>query len=263
MSGVRMALDSNLPRQGKYQFVYHLPCPASPIWVPEPAALPYVVACEALSDPNNTSSGYHFFLPLEPSIRLPNSRGFTLAPTSEVLFPRLLMYIDDVTTFSVKHSLQGAALPQQGSLGKGGQDYDKQDDIVNGLTDPDTFPAWSKEIYGLNDLEKHEGTSPFQLIVEQFQDTLVMIMLVATVVSFVLARYDGDEGGEMGIIAFVEPLVIFLILIVNAIVGIWQENNVEKALETLKEIQSEQTSVIRDVKRISTLDLEKILAFNQ
>ncbi|KAM7251438.1 hypothetical protein ACFE04_023321 [Oxalis oulophora] len=108
----------NLPSQGKYQFVYDLPCPASPIWVPEPAALPYVVACEALSDPNKTSPGYHFFLPLEPSIRLPNSRGFTLAPTPEVLFPRLLMYIDDVTTFSVKHSLQGAALPQQGSLGE-------------------------------------------------------------------------------------------------------------------------------------------------
>ncbi|KAM7250167.1 hypothetical protein ACFE04_022050 [Oxalis oulophora] len=136
-------------------------------------------------------------------------------------------------------------------MGKGGQDYGKQDDILNSSTDPDTFPAWSKEIYGLNDLEKHEGTSLFQLIMEQFQDTSVMIMLIAAVVSFVLARYDGDESGKMGITAFVEPLVIFLIPIVNAMVGIWQESNAEKALEALKEIQLEQASVIRDGKRIS------------
>ncbi|KAM7257822.1 hypothetical protein ACFE04_013563 [Oxalis oulophora] len=170
-------------------------------------------------------------------------------------------------------------------MGKGGQDYGKRDDIVNGSTDPDTFPAWSKEvseceekyevkrefglstaeavkrqqIYGLNELEKHEGTSLFQLIVEQFQDTLVRILLVAAVVSFVLAWYDGDEGGEMGITAFVEPLVIFLILIVNAIVGIWQESNAEKALEALKEIQSEQASVIRDGKRISSLPAKELV----
>ncbi|KAL0812742.1 hypothetical protein Bca101_069185 [Brassica carinata] len=63
----------------------------------------------------------------------------------------------------------------------------------------------------------------------------------------------------MGITAFVEPLVIFLILIVNAIVGIWQETNAEKALEALKEIQSQQATVMRDGNRVSSLPAKELV----
>ncbi|GJV36653.1 calcium-transporting ATPase 1, endoplasmic reticulum-type-like protein isoform X1, partial [Tanacetum coccineum] len=82
---------------------------------------------------------------------------------------------------------------------------------------------------------------------------LKKILLGAAVISFVLAWYDGEEGGEMETTAFVEPLVIFLILIVNVIVGVWQESNAEKALEALKEIQSEQATVIRIGRKVSSL----------
>ncbi|KAJ4704780.1 Calcium-transporting ATPase [Melia azedarach] len=165
-------------------------------------------------------------------------------------------------------------------MGKGGQDYGKREVISSKLSDdPDVFPAWAKsveecekhyqvnkrlglkseeverrrKIHGLNELEKHEGPSIWSLILEQFNDTLVRILLGAAVLSFVLAWYDGEEGGEKEITAFVEPLVIFLILIINAIVGVWQENNAEKALEALKEIQSEHATVIRDGSKILNL----------
>ncbi|KAK1373648.1 ER-type Ca2+-ATPase 1 [Heracleum sosnowskyi] len=116
-----------------------------------------------------------------------------------------------------------------------------------------------RRLFGCNELEKHEGQSIIRLILDQFNDTLVRILLVAAVVSFVLAWYDGDEGGEMEVTAFVEPLVIFLILIVNAIVGVWQESNAEKALEALKEIQSAQATVIRGGKRNSSLPAKELV----
>ncbi|XP_010253395.1 PREDICTED: calcium-transporting ATPase 4, endoplasmic reticulum-type-like [Nelumbo nucifera] len=170
-------------------------------------------------------------------------------------------------------------------MGKGGQDYGRRDTGGSKPSDREICPAWAKDvedclkvfnvdkdrglsteevekrrrIYGWNELEKHEGPSILSLILEQFNDTLVRILLVAAVVSFVLAWYDGDEGGEMGITAFVEPLVIFLILIVNAIVGVWQENNAEKALEALKDIQSEHANVIRHGKKISSLPARELV----
>ncbi|KAG5253636.1 calcium-transporting ATPase 4, endoplasmic reticulum-type [Salix suchowensis] len=172
-------------------------------------------------------------------------------------------------------------------MGKGGEDRGKKE--KNGIEsrnkDNDTFPAWAKDvkeceekyevnrevglsdadvekrrkIYGYNELEKHEGVSIFKLILDQFNDTLVRILLAAAVISFVLAWYDGDEGGEMEITAFVEPLVIFLILIVNAIVGVWQESNAEKALEALKEIQSEHATVIRNGKKFASLPAKELV----
>ncbi|KAJ7977050.1 Calcium-transporting ATPase [Quillaja saponaria] len=170
-------------------------------------------------------------------------------------------------------------------MGKGGEDYGKRENSSTKDSDREVFPAWAKEvqecekhfdvkiksglrsddverrrnIYGSNELEKHEGASIWSLILEQFNDTLVRILLAAAVISFVLAWYDGDEGGEMEITAFVEPLVIFLILIVNAFVGVWQESNAEKALEALKEIQSEHASVIRDNNKIPNLPAKDLV----
>lgn len=170
-------------------------------------------------------------------------------------------------------------------MGRGGQDYGRKENTSSDNSDRGIFKAWSKDvreceehfkvsvksglshdevenrrkIYGSNELEKHDGQSIWKLVLEQFNDTLVRILLAAAIISFILAWYDGEEGGEMEITAFVEPLVIFLILIVNAIVGVWQESNAEKALEALKEIQSEHASVIRNNERIPTLPAKDLV----
>ncbi|KAL0417790.1 UNVERIFIED_CONTAM: Calcium-transporting ATPase 4, endoplasmic reticulum-type [Sesamum radiatum] len=151
-------------------------------------------------------------------------------------------------------------------MGKGGQDYGKSEKSgVDSKGAEDCCAMWSKDvreceekyqvsrerglseddvqkrrqIYGLNELEKHEGPSIFRLILDQFNDTLVRILLVAAVVSFVLAWYDGEEGGEMEITAF--------------------ENNAEKALDALKEIQSEHATVIREGRRIPNLPAKELV----
>ncbi|KAG5141921.1 hypothetical protein JHK82_017616 [Glycine max] len=102
------------------------------------------------------------------------------------------------------------------------------------------------EKYGMNELAKEKGKPLWELVLEQFDDMLVKILLAAAFISFLLAYFHGSDSGESGFEAYVEPLVIILILVLNAIVGVWQENNAEKALEALKELQSESGKVLRD-----------------
>jgi len=97
--------------------------------------------------------------------------------------------------------------------------------------------------YGLNELDKEEETSLWERIKEQFEDQLARILLVSALISFVIA-ITGD--GEEGITAYVEPFVILLILILNALVAIYQDYDADSALEALKDMQAIECLVLRN-----------------
>ena len=74
----------------------------------------------------------------------------------------------------------------------------------------------------------------------QFKDVMIICLIVAAIVSFVVAAR-GDDAKE-----FLEPALILVIVVLNAVIGVAQESRAEKALDALQNLSAPHTRVIRD-----------------
>ncbi|BEI82517.1 hypothetical protein CcaverHIS002_0303850 [Cutaneotrichosporon cavernicola] len=130
--------------------------------------------------------------------------------------------------------------------------YSPADALAHYGTNPktgldDTQVGNNRELYGENVLPEKSPKSLLSLILAQFEDQLVLILLGSAVVSFILALFeDAEQIGGTWLTAFVEPLVILLILIANAAVGVTQETNAETAINALREYSPDEAQVLRD-----------------
>ncbi len=94
--------------------------------------------------------------------------------------------------------------------------------------------------YGENKLDEKKKKTNLQRFLEQFKDVMIIILLVAAVVSFVIACVEGDA------MEFFEPVLILLIVVLNAVMGMVQESKAEKALDALKNMSAPRARVLRD-----------------
>lgn len=109
-----------------------------------------------------------------------------------------------------------------------------------------------RQAFGINELPSEPPTPFWKLVLAQFEDTLVRILLLAATVSFAMAVVENNAAD------FVEPFIILLILILNATVGVWQENRAEGAIEALKSFVPKTAVVLRDGD-IKTVNAEELV----
>ncbi|MCO5568310.1 hypothetical protein L7F22_022009 [Adiantum nelumboides] len=113
--------------------------------------------------------------------------------------------------------------------------------------------------FGWNELAKPESKPFWKLVAEQFDDTLVQILLAAAGVSFILALTDVEEGQTAGIESFTEPIIILSIIVLNAIIGVWQESKAENTVQALKQMQSESARVLRNGNEVAELPARELV----
>lgn len=94
--------------------------------------------------------------------------------------------------------------------------------------------------HGENRLKEGRKRTNLQKFIEQFKDVMIIILLIAAVISFAIAIVEGHTS------EFFEPVLILMIVILNAFMGVLQENKAEKALEALKSLSAPHARVIRD-----------------
>ena len=92
------------------------------------------------------------------------------------------------------------------------------------------------ENYGKNELIKEKGKTALKIFISQFKDFLIYLLIFAITISILIGIYESIDTGESWPSEYTDATVIGAILIVNAILGFYQEYQAEKSLESLKKL---------------------------
>ncbi len=125
--------------------------------------------------------------------------------------------------------------------------FTELDSSFDGISDEEAEKRLVEK--GRNELNTVKKKGLIRRFFEALCDRMTVVLLVAAGISCA-ASFVSGEG-------FADPLIILLIVIINAVIAVFQESRAEKALEALKRMTSPETSVIRDgeIKRIPSAEI--------
>ena len=127
---------------------------------------------------------------------------------------------------------------QEKWFSKSGEDVAKffETDMIKGLSAEQVEEK--RSVYGTNEIVSKNKKSIAKMILEQFQDFMIIILIIAAVISGIV----GQSNGE----GFTDSIIILVIVILNAVIGVIQELKAQKSLESLKNLSAPHSKVIRD-----------------
>jgi Ca2+-transporting ATPase len=128
-------------------------------------------------------------------------------------------------------------------------------DVLTRFKSSDKEGLTSKEVlerinqYGYNQLKSGKRRTFFQMFITQFKGFMIIILMIAAAISGVVGVLEGE--------GLLDTFVIMGILILNALIGAFQEHRAESSLEALKKMAAPFTKVLRDgmIKEVVTKEL--------
>ena len=98
----------------------------------------------------------------------------------------------------------------------------------------------NRQKYGTNELQTKKKKSTFVKFLEQFKDFMIIVLIIAAIISGVVGYIEGE--------GITDSIIILIVVILNAVIGVIQENKAEKSLEALQKLSAHVSKVIRNGK---------------
>jgi Ca2+-transporting ATPase len=121
-----------------------------------------------------------------------------------------------------------------------GDVYRKLNTSEQGLSQEEALKR--QQTYGKNQLVQPEKESLLRRFLNQLNDPMVIILLVAAAISGVLGIIHGEGMADV--------VIILIVVVINSVLGVYQENKAEEAIEALKKMTAATSKVERDGKRM-------------
>lgn len=109
-------------------------------------------------------------------------------------------------------------------------------DIAKGLSEGEVAKRQLQD--GYNEFTKKKHTTLWQKFISQFKSFMIIVLIIAAVISGVTGYINGE--------GITDALIILVILIANAIIGVFQESKAEKSLDALEKLSAPHCKVIRN-----------------